>query len=140
MKRTYLFGLLAAMAVGSVLAEELPTAPANLKEAEAQGLQRLTMDELRAQFPGSKKFQGSTGKSTMVFKADGSVERQAFKNLTGKWSLDEKKNAFCTAFQLKKGYEENCFAVFRAPDGTHYFNYDVDNGFYAHVWHSMKGE
>lgn len=57
----------------------------------------------------------------------------------GTWKIDEKNGTHCMSLPkgrgvVKMGYGENCFVTFRAPDGVHYFDYDVENGFYAHVW------
>lgn len=130
-------------AATTAFAAEFPQAPPNQKEAEAQGLQRVGLEELKKFIPGivgSKGFKG--GKHKLTFKDDGSVDRTGIgaKESTGKWHFDEKNNAYCMAFYEKKGYQETCFAVFRAPDGTHFFDYDIDNGFHAHVWRRAKGE
>ena len=126
------------VASANVLAADFPKAPANQKEAEAEGLQRVSLEELRNFIPGTLKSKGFKGaKHTLTFKSDGSVDRTGFgdKEQTGKWNFDEGKNAYCLAFQEKKGYQKNCFAVFRAKDGINFFDYDEGNGFYAHVWH-----
>ncbi len=128
-------------------AQDFPTVPPNMKEAEAKGLPRVGAEELKAFFPGVAKFKGTTGKHLMTFKPDGSVDRKGFRDTAGKWRIDEQNNAYCLAFtEAPHGFgkmhasKENCFAVFRAPDGTHFFDYDVANGFYAHVWRRAKGE
>jgi hypothetical protein len=127
------------MAAASIaLAADFPKAPANQKEAETEGLQRVNLEELKKFIPGivnNKGFKG--GKHTLTFKPDGSVDRTGFgaKEQTGKWNFDEEKNALCVAFQEKHGYKKTCLAVFRAKDGINFFDYDVENGFFAHVWH-----
>lgn len=47
--------LIALFATTSAPAQQgaVPTAPVNLKEAEAQGLQRLSAEELKAFIPGT---------------------------------------------------------------------------------------
>ena len=137
MKRLYLLCLAGALAVpfASVYAQEFPAAPPNLKEIKAKGLPRLSTEELKALFPDVVNFKGSTGQHKMTFKSDGLVVMTTDKqDMTGKWRIDEKNNAYCMAFNFKKGYAEYCFAVFRASDGTHYFDYDIKNGFYARTW------
>ena len=57
------------------------------------------------------------------------AQASAKRKVHGTWRIDEKSNAYCNTFTGKKGTEEGCFAVFRAPDGTHYFDYEVDTGF-----------
>lgn len=117
-------------------AAEFPTAPPRLKDAEAIGLHRMNATELKAFMPGKLESKGVRGGYVKTFKADGSVDRTdlALGEGTGTWRFDEKNNAFCNAFKEKKGYQENCFAVFRAPDEVHYFSYEIDTGFYAHTW------
>jgi len=132
-----LISLLMAAATNT-FAADFPQAPPNQKEAEANGLQRVNLEELKKFIPGIVSNKGFKGvKHTLTFKPDGSVDRTGFgaKEQTGKWHFDEKNNAYCVAFYEKRGYQETCIAVFRAADGTHFFDYDIENGFYAHVWH-----
>ena len=124
----------------SVLAQGGSQAPVNLKEAEAQGLQRLSVEDLKAFMPGIHEEQGTTGKSTKYFKPDGGFEPRGIKDFTGSWRFDEGRNGYCLDVYKKKGMEKTCFAVFRAPDGTHYFDYEVDTGFYSHVWRRATKE
>ena len=125
----------------SVLAQGVyPQAPVNLKEAEAQGLQRLSVEDLKAYIPGTQETKGTTGKSTRIFKPDGGYERKGFKDFSGTWRLDEGKNAYCIDVQKKKGLDRLCFAVFRAKEGNFYFDYDLQNGFYSHSWTPAKAE
>ncbi len=123
------------------IAADFPKGPPNQKEAEAQGLKRVSVDELKQFIPGvliAMSFKGK--KHRLTFNPDGSVHRTGIGDmeLTGKWNFDEPKNAYCLSFQSKHGFEHNCLAVFRATDGTNFFDYDVDNGFYAHAWHPKK--
>lgn len=125
----------------SVLAQGIyPKAPVNLKEAEAQGLQRLSVEELKAFIPGTHETKGTTGKSTRTFKPDGGYERKAFKDFSGTWRFDEEKNAYCIDVQKMKGLDRLCFAVFRAKEGNFYFDYDLQNGFYSHTWTPANAE
>lgn len=125
----------------SVLAQGIyPKAPVNLKEAEAQGLQRLSVEELKAFIPGTHETKGTTGKSTRTFKPDGGYERKAIKDFSGTWRFDEGKNAYCLDVYKMKGLDKTCFAVFRAPEGNYYFDYDLQNGFYSHSWTPAKAE
>jgi len=87
----------------SVLAQ--PRAPVNLKEAEAQGLQRLSVEDLKAFIPGTHEEHGTTGKSAKYFKPDGGFERKGFKDFTGSWRFDEGKNAYCLDVYKKKGMD-----------------------------------
>jgi hypothetical protein len=124
-----------------VLAQDAPPkAPVSLKQAEAQGLQRLSVEDLKAFIPGSLTTRSPTGKSTRIFKQDGSFERKSFKDFSGTWRFDEGKNAYCLEVRKKKGTEKACFAVFRAPKENSYFDYDIENGFYAHTFAPAKAE
>lgn len=133
-----LFSLLMAVTTNT-FATDFPKAPPNLKEAEAQGLQRINIEELKKFIPGIINNQGVKGvEHTLTFKPDGSYVRTGFKDQTGEWHFDVKNNTYCVGFFKKGSYRENCFAVFRATDGTNFFDYDIDSGFYSHVWH--RGE
>ena len=144
----YFLALLAAILVmhtNTSLAVEFPTAPPNLKEMEAKGLPRLTAEELKAYFPGVIDSKGPKGRHIIISNPDGTCLRKPFKHGLkedlGRWRIDEKNNTHCRSMPKqmrnvmgKGGYEENCFAVFRDPDGIHFFDYDVQDGFFAHVW------
>lgn len=121
-------------------AGDLPTAPPNLKEAEAQGLKRVTADDLKPLLSGVVESEGVKGLHKLTYSPDGSVAREGegFHSLKGKWRIDDKNNAYCVAFNFKKGYRENCFAVFRSPDGSRYLDYDIADGFYAKAWHQAE--
>jgi hypothetical protein len=143
MKNIFVVSLAAVLSMGASLAhsQDVPQAPHRIQEAETLGLSRVSADELRNLLQGSLQYFGETysgqpARSVMVFSPDGTVEKTAGdKSLQGTWNIDESKNAYCTAFTFKKkGFEKNCFAVFRAADGIHYFDYDVNRGFDAHVW------
>jgi len=123
-------------------AEEFPTAPPKLKDAEAQGLVRMSTEELKSLLQGKTNEKGTRGSREKTFHPDGSVDRTGFgqKEGTGKWRFDDANNVYCLAFQEKKGYQENCYATFRAPDSTHYFDYDNDTGFFQRVWRRVTAE
>ena len=117
-------------------------APPNIKAAEAKGLHRMNLEELKKFIPGVIKVKGHKGgKFTLTFKADGSVDRTggvALDAQTGKWHFDEKNNAYCTAFEEVRGYEEVCFAAFRTPNGKKFLDYDIEDSFYTRLWRSVK--
>lgn len=138
MRSAVMFALLMTAATNTFAAGFPIKHPANQKEAEEKGLQRLNLDEIKKFIPGIISLKGfKGGKHLLTFKPDGSVDRTGAgaKGQTGKWHFDEKNNAYCVAFYEQKGYQETCFAVYRATNGTHYFDYDIHNGFYAHVWY-----
>lgn len=131
----------ALFAATSVLAEGgFPQAPVNLKEAESQGLQRLSVEDLKAFIPGTLDTRGTKGESTRIFKPDGSYERKAFQDFSGSWRFDESKSAYCLEVRKKKETDRDCFVVFRAKEGNYYFDYDLENGFYAHSWTPARTE
>lgn len=143
MKRLHAFCLAVALAMPSsaILAQEFPTSPPNIKEAQALGLQRLTGEELKAFIPGVIKSKGPTGHHKWIYGADGSMVRKDFKgDKPGTWRIDESKGALCNSFSRKQGPVEACLAVFRAPDGIHHFDYDLRDGFYAHTWRRDSAE
>lgn len=117
-------------------------APPNIKAAEAKGFQRVNLEELKKYIPGVIKVKGHKGgKYTLTFKADGSVDRTGGVGLdaqTGKWYFDEKNNGYCSAFDEVMGYQEVCFAVFRKPHANKFFDYDIEDTFFAHVWWPKK--
>lgn len=148
MRRLFIAMLAGAllMPVSTSFAQEFPTAPPNLKEMEAKGLPRLSAEELKGLFPSVIDLRGPTGRHIVIHNADGSCIRKAAKravgqDATGTWRINEKNNSLCRnmpkmgkGVMAKGGSEENCFAVFRATDGIHFFDYDVQDGFYAHTW------
>jgi hypothetical protein len=152
MKMLYRCSLAAVLAISSAVtwAQEFPEAPPNLKEVGAMGLPRLSAEDLRAHFPGAMDAKGPTGRHIFTHAADGTCVRKAAKkavgsDASGTWSIDEKNNTFCRSLPKMGrgvmaigGVEEHCFAVFRAPDGTHFFSYDVKDGFYAQTWRKAK--
>lgn len=117
-------------------------APPNIKAVEAKGWQRMNVEDLKEFIPGVIKVKGHKGgKYMLTFKADGSVDRTGGVGLdaqTGEWHFDEKNNAYCSAFNEVMGYKEVCFAVFRKPNTDKFFDYDIGDSFFAHVWRPQK--
>lgn len=123
-----------ALSANFAHSSDFPEAPHKIQDAETQGLVRVSAEELKTLLHGAMEYKGERARNTLTYSSDGSVERKGAATLKGKWHIDERRNAYCTAFNFKKGYEENCFAVFRAPDGVHFFDYDIDKGYDVHVW------
>jgi len=116
-----------------------PDSPPKLKEAEAKGLHRLTNDELKTFFPGTMDLRRHRGGLvTKIFKPDGTIEAISFKNLSGTWRIDEKRNAYCDRINEKVKRGERCYAVFAAGDGVHNFDYDISDGLQTIVWRRAK--
>ncbi len=126
------------------LAQEFPRAPPKLKEAEAQGLPRVSTAELKQLMPGKVDSKSPLLRRIKTFKADGTVDTNAYWGgdpVSGTWRFDETNNAYCQQFPSAKNVadrRENCFAVFRAPDGTHFFDYDAKTGFFEHTWRRIS--
>jgi hypothetical protein len=140
MNRLQIAMLLAVILSTSAAADmDFPQSPINLKEAEAQGLHRMSAAEIKPLFPGKMDIRQYNGElRTTVTNADGSLETRfvssAQKMARGTWRIDEQNNLYCSAINWKKGLKDNCFAVFQAPDGIHYFSYDIKTGFAGGVW------
>ena len=115
--------------------KDFPEAPAKLQDAEAKGLHRLSMDELKTFFPGVLEIkQHRGGLATKTFKPDGSVEVVGFQNLSGTWRFDEKRGVYCDRIYRKKIQDEQCYAVFSAGDGIHHFDYDISDNLQTIKW------
>lgn len=153
MKRRYLAVLAAALVMpfSTCFAEEFPAAPPKLKEMEAQGLPRVSAEDLKAYFPGIVDWKGVKGTRIITHIPDGTLVSKGFKHgladVPGKWRIDEKNNTYCKALPQQRGrlvatggLEEHCFAVFRASDGVHFFEYDVKDGFYVGVWRKSSDQ
>lgn len=114
--------------------------PLDLRKAKAEGLHRLSADELSAFMPGSTEtMQGGSKKGKIrIYHPDGSFEGGGFNKRTGTWRIDSKSDTWCRTVVVKMQDQEKCFAVFRAPDGIHYFDYDMTDGFYVSVWRPMQ--
>jgi hypothetical protein len=135
--RSTLAGALLVSIPALGLAQEFPQAPPKLKEAEAQGLPRVGTEELKQFMPGKVDSKGAIGRRIKTFKSDGTVDTVGYKGgnpESGTWRFDEANNTYCHTFQGKRNSAEDCFAVFRAADGAHFFDYNVKTGFFEHTW------
>lgn len=133
--RHFISASLIAFGSAQAIAQDFPGHPANMKEAEAQGLARAGIVELKAFMPGTIQMRGHKGTSkTKTFKPDGTLEIDYAWNKGGSWKFDEKHDGYCNTVVKENRIDSNCFFVFKAADGVHYFDYDVKNGFYAAVW------
>ena len=153
MKRRYLaiLAISLAMHFSTCFAEEFPSAPPKLKEMEVQGLPRVSAEDLKAYFPGVVDWKGVKSRRIIIHNPNGTLVSKGFKHgfsdVPGKWRIDEKNNTYCKALpqqqggvMAKGGLEEHCFAVFRALDGVHFFDYDVQDGFYVSVWRKSSDQ
>lgn len=119
---------------------DFPKGPVNMKEAEAKGLHRLSLDELKGFFPGVTEAKGAKGTGggmgTRTHRAGGKVEvaSKSGDRFTGTWRLDEKRAAYCQDLRQKGALGEKCFAVYSAGDDIHYFDYDLDDGLFSRAW------
>ncbi len=133
--------LLLAVLCGSGAAFAQPTpfplAPQTMQEAEAAGLRRVNVEELKRYLPGAVVARDMRGTlRRKIFHADGKAEFKA--GGTGPdhlvtWRLStEDGGGYCTRLGIKRG--EVCFAVFQAKDGLHYFDYDLQDSQFYWVW------
>jgi hypothetical protein len=132
---SFVFAFSAAHAESTVFPKD---SPKNLKAAESAGLHRLTTEELKAFIPGSMEVLGhGAGKPKLrIYKPGGAFEVHSWRINKGTWKLDAGANTWCRTVYKKKVQAdvEQCFAVFRHPDGVHYYDYDVGDGFHASTW------
>lgn len=128
--------ILIAFGPAQALAQDFPEHPGNMKDAEAQKLARVGIAELKVFIPGSILVQGKKGgtSKTKIFKSDNSLEIPENMNVSGTWKFNEKHDGYCNTIVGRNRTTENCFFVFKAADGVHYFDYDAENGFYSAVW------
>jgi hypothetical protein len=138
--RYIVYACLTGIVAVVTLAQDFPEHPTNRKEAEAQGLARVGIDELKAFMPGVVQMQGHKGSAkTKTFKPDGSLKVEDLTDIDkgGSWKFSKKHDGYCNEIRKKKEIDKNCFVVFRAPDGVHYFDFDAKTGFYAAVWRAV---
>jgi hypothetical protein len=141
--RNLTFALLFAAAASQAATVFPSSHPGTLKEAQAQGLQQLSAEELKAFIPGTQEAQGVKGGKRgklRIFRPDGSFQVEGFEVRQGTWRIDSANNTWCRTIYKEKEMRdvEQCFASFRAPDGIHYFDFDVGDSFYAGVWRAQS--
>lgn len=120
-----------------VFSQDVPEPPANKQEAEAKGLTRIGIAELKAFIPGTIQMWGHKDVAkTKIFKPDGSLEVDDARDKGGTWNFSKEHGGYCNAIVKAKDNRtvKNCFAVFKAGDGVHHFDYDVKSGHYSATW------
>ncbi len=133
--RHIMYAGLVALVASPALAQDFPQHPADMKEAEAQGLTRVGVGELKAFMPGTIQMKGAKGvEKTKMFKPDGSLEVSDARDKGGSWNFSKKHDGYCNEIVLPKKVAKSCYYVFKAKDGVHYFNYEVSTGHFAEVW------
>jgi hypothetical protein len=106
MKSLQLSMLLSLVLVSTIEAADVdfPKSPVNLKEAETQGLHRMSGEELKPLFPGTMDVRQYNGEERRtVTKADGSLETTFItmpRIYTGKWRIDEQNNTYCAVRRM----------------------------------------
>jgi hypothetical protein len=103
-----------------------PGTPLTLKQAERQGLHRLSTAELRQFVPG-------------ILERPAARRQRAVSDGRASLRIDETTHTYCNIFTRKRNGEESCFAVFRAADGVRHFGYDIKRGGYPHIWLRSPG-
>lgn len=137
--------LLSLLASAMVYAadKDFPEAPPKLQDAEAKGLHRLSMDELKAFFPGTidVQRQRSSDRYTKTYKPDGSLDVVGLVDrFSGTWQFDEKRGVYCDRIYRKKTQDEHCYAVYGAGDGIHHFDYDIKDNLHTVTWRRAAGK
>jgi hypothetical protein len=72
------------------------------------------------------------------FRPDGKAEFKGggHDNLVTWRIMTDSGGGYCTLVGMKRG--EICFAVFKAADGVHYFDYDLSDSKLYWVWRPVK--
>jgi hypothetical protein len=84
--------------------------------------------------PGTIQMQGHKGVSkTKTFSPDGTLVIDDARDKGGTWKFDQKHDGYGNAIEEENRSAKNCFFVFKAADGVHYFDFDVKSGFYSAV-------
>lgn len=130
--------ILALCGSGAALAQPapFPPAPPTMQEAESAGLKRVSVEELKQYLPGkvvARDMRGTLRRK--VFHPDGKGEFKAGgagPDHLVTWRLSTDGGGYCTRLGIKRG--EVCFAVFRAGDGLHFFDYDLNDSQLYWVW------
>jgi len=132
---------LIALGANVAWAQEFPKAPPQMKEAEAQGLTRVGIKELKAFIPGSIRLKGVRGvEKTKIFHEDGTLTVLDIRDKHGTWHFNKQIDGYCNNIDMQKKNVRACLNVFKAPDGVHYFNYEVKSGHFAEVWRPLPKE
>jgi len=101
--------------------------PADLRQAERQGLHRMNAAELKQFVPGSRKPQGTVETVTETALTDSAARH-----------IDRSNDTYCYTPSGKTHDGESCLAVFRAADGARYFGYDIERGGHPLVWRAAQ--
>lgn len=109
-------------------------------EAEAQGLQRLNGEDLKAFIPGSLTYTKPDGEKHTNIETGWQFRAQVLQRLQRNLALRCLKKCLVLQSTKNKGTEKACFAVFRAPNENSYFDYDIENGLYAHTFAPANAE
>lgn len=135
-KTTLVLLLAAAISSTSVaLASEFPPAPPDIPAAEAAGLRRIDVAELKRDYPAKRIAYTVRGQTVHTeLKADGTLQYADNTGVTdtGSWSLSERNGGMiCRAYSKQMG-RRFCTMYYAAPDGIHYFGYNPDDK----AWHA----
>jgi hypothetical protein len=117
--------------------QDVPEHPANRQDAETKGLARASIAEIKAFIPGTIQLRGHKEVAkTKIFKPDGTLEVDDARDKGGTWNFSKEHGGYCNAIVRAKDNRtvKNCFVVFKAGDGVHYFDYDAKSGHYAATW------
>jgi len=120
----------AALLASTAAAQDFPPAPPDIPAAEAAGLRRIGVAELKSNYPGKRialSYRGPVVRTEL--KADGTLDYadNAGGLDTGSWSLTERNGGMiCRAYSKQMG-RRFCTVYYAAPDGVHYFGYNPED-------------
>ena len=122
-----------AAAISSIsvaLAQQFPPAPPDIPAAEAAGLRRIDVAELKRDYPTKRIAYTVRGQTVHTeLKVDGTLQYADDTGVTdtGSWSLSERNGGMiCRAYSKQMG-RRFCTFYYAAPDGIHYFGYNPED-------------
>jgi len=125
---TAVFCFSAAAAVGG---QDFPEPPADSASAEASGLKRVTIDELKAAFVGAREERNPRGESHLAhYRADGGIELRSGSSLIdrGSFSITAQRGGSLCLMLDRQMNQRLCSIWFAAPDNVHLYGYNPGDG------------
>jgi hypothetical protein len=126
-----LAGLVLSVIATALSAQEFPEPPADAVAADAVGLKRVAVEELKSAFVGVREERNSRGERYLAhYRADGGVELTAGSNLIdrGSFSIASRGGGSVCLMLEKQMNQRLCSIWFAAPDGLHLFAYNPSDG------------
>jgi hypothetical protein len=125
--------LAAALAAAAAPAwpQDFPAAPASIAAAEAGGLRRVGVDDLKAAFAGQREERSARGESYVAdYQADGRIELRAGSALVdrGTYSISGRQGGSLCLMLDKQMNQRLCTIWVAAPDSLHLYGYNPGDG------------